>query len=103
MRNKEQGGPSGFPLAFDYLQKNAWAIVPEVLEKMCHIIDRRMDGPVDVSEIESSLGVKLENSYSPERSGFVAIIPIHGVISKKNEPLLTNFRRDELRAGQERY
>ena len=62
-----------------------WAIVPAKLEEICSIYNHHLKREkIDIKAIEGSIGQPLqreEQGYSVENG--VAVVPVHGVISKK--------------------
>lgn len=63
-----------------------WAILPEMYQQMCLIYDRWVEGAKpDLLSIEAAIGKPLKNEqarYEITPEG-VAVIPVHGVISKR--------------------
>ena len=66
--------------AIDIAQGQPWAIIPEMLQTVFDIADRR----ADIAAVERQLGRKLENtqvtSVQATATGNVAVIPVQGVI-----------------------
>lgn len=68
----------------DVVRNMPWAIQPEMLEVIHQIVWNHSEGiKADIADIEAKLGRKLENTYNVRVEDGVAIIPIHGVISKR--------------------
>jgi len=68
----------------NFLTETAWAMTPQMLEKIYGIVETRVSGvEIDIAGIEASLGRKLENSREITIKNKTAIIPIMGIISKR--------------------
>ena len=78
------GKVMSYTLLMDYVQKQAWAIIPHILDTIHQILYNRTNGiDINLEEVEQKLGAKLNNKYELQQEGGVAVIPIHGVIAKR--------------------
>lgn len=74
-----------FPRVVEYLNKSAWAILPETLDLINDIVWARLHGATDFAEIEAKLGRPLNNEhpYVEVSEDGTAVIPVSGPIVKR--------------------
>ena len=82
MKNKQKSSCS-YSHVIDFLSSNAWAMRQSHLDLMTDILDRRMHGDFDLTQIKADLGTDFGNSYEVRKRGGAALIPINGTISRK--------------------